>query len=454
LPDSVYATMKHCITLFASLLFLTTVAFAQKPEKCGVVKYHELLFQKYPQLRKAYNTFEQQVTDKVAAQKAWSAGLRTAGVTTPDTTTLRTIPIVVHVIHNNANNAIGGYNIPDAQILSQIPILNRDYRRRNADTVNTPSWFKPVASDMNFEFCMASVDPNGNPTNGITRTYNSTAAWSINQDAEFKSLSYWPSSQYLNIWVINLEDGILGYSQLPYGSLPGINSTDPGAATDGIVILYAAYGDTIGVNFPYALGRTVTHEIGHWLGGLRHPWGDGPCYTDYIDDTPWQDSADYDYDPCSFRTSSCNGPKDTLMTQNYMQYTGDNCMNMFTNDQKQRSRVALFNCPRRVALLNSNGCGQARLSATVSPTTSPKFTIYPNPASTSFSVSYNLSNIANIQLSVYNMEGILVQTLINTTQTQGEYNYTYTTEGLPSGLYLFRFASGDNAEMQKVIIVK
>ena len=461
--------MKRWIALLVFALFFTSTTFAQKNKRCAVVEYHKQLFARRPQLKLAYDIFEQQVNAKVANENYLKTTLRTSAIA-GDTATLHTIPVVVHIIHNNANGAIGGTNISDTQILSQMPVINKDFRRLNADTANTPLYFKSVAADMKFEFCMASVDPNGNATNGITRTYNPATSWDLSDDTVFKALSYWPSNQYLNIWVLpNITDtadgdyqgGILGYSQLPMGNLPGLVhfAPDTGAATDGIVILYQGYGDKGEVIFPYNLGRTVTHEIGHWLGGLRHPWGDCDpgCCTDYVDDTPWQDSADFDYAPCQLRTSNCNGPTDTLMIQNFMQYTGDNCMNLFTEGQKQRSRIAFYNCPSRVALLNSPGCGQQSLRTTstvTSSTVSAGFTIYPNPLSYTYSVSYQLNKSDNVLLSVYNVEGILLKTLINTTQAEGDYTYTYNADDIAEGLYIFRFVSGGNATTKKIVVVK
>lgn len=350
---------------FLILVFIACITDAVA-QKCATVEYQNILYQKYPQLKDAAAKFEQAILERTALMSSYRIEVGQA-----DTTKLYTIPVVVHVIHNSSQSIIGDSgNISDDQILSQFPVSNNDWRRQNADTVNTPAMFKPVAADMNFEFCLASRAPNGSPTNGITRTYNKTGQWDIGDDATFKALSYWPSDQYMNVWVMaNLTyggaSGILGYSQLPYGSLAGENSSDPGAATDGIVVLNSGFGTIGTAAYPYNLGRTLSHEIGHWLGGLRHPWGDCDCCTDYVNDTPWQDEADYDYNPCSIYTSDCQGPEDTAMIQNFMQYTGDNCMNLFTTGQKQRSRIAFWQCPRRVAILESAGCCGEGANATL-----------------------------------------------------------------------------------------
>ena len=340
---------------FLFLFFIACFSNATA-QHCATVQYQNMLYQKYPQIKEAAAKFEQSIQEKAArlAMARVEAGQA-------DTTKLYTIPVVVHVIHNSSEGIIGDSgNISDAQILSQFPVSNADWRRQNADTVNTPAMFEPVATDMKFEFCLASRDPNGNPTTGITRTYNAESSWDPSQDAQFKALAYWPSDQYLNVWVVNLDGSYLGYSQYPYGNLQGLPySSDPGAATDGIVIDAYAFGTTGTVNFsgnPYNLGRTLSHEIGHWLGGLRHPWGDCYCCDDYVSDTPLQSDANYDINCNADSTSNCNGTVDIMMIQNYMQYTGDKCMNMFTLGQKQRSRLAFWECPRRVAILSSPGC--------------------------------------------------------------------------------------------------
>jgi len=453
----------YLVLVFALLLSLS--AFAQLPQRCGTVEYNNRLFSQYPSLKQAYDQWEQQVNATIALQKALKAQMRVASVTdtSSDTTTLIIIPTVVHVIHNVRSGAITGSNISDAQILSQIKVSNADFRKLNADTVNIPPMFKGIAADMRIEFCMATRDPNGYPTNGITRTYNAASSWDESKDATLKSIIHWPSSQYLNIWIVpTLTAGgtiLLGYSQYPSGSLIGLtkNPPDTTAATDGIVIYYQSFGDTGTLLYPYNKGRTLTHEAGHWLGGLRHPWGDCNCCTDYVDDTPLQKTADTDYTLCNAdSTSNCSGQIDTMIIGNYMQYTGDNCMNEFTEGQKQRIRAGFWGCPLRVSLLSSKGCmpPDSIPTSTIPITSAGKFAIYPNPASDAFTVNYQLSNASSVQLSVYNTEGVLIKSLINTTQPAGSYTTTYSTEGIIAGLYIFRFVSDDLSEVKKIVIIK
>ena len=260
-----------------------------------------------------------------------------------ETRAVITIPTVVHVVYRS-----GSQNVSDAQIQSQIDVLNEDFRRQNADADNT--WSQ--ADDVEIEFCLASVDPNGNPTSGITRTSTTKRSFSYNNDGvKFASSGghdAWPASDYLNLWVCDLGNGLLGYAQFPGGP----------AATDGVVIDYAYFGRIGTATAPYELGRTATHEVGHWL-NLRHIWGDGPCgVDDFVGDTPESDAANY---ACAVGHISC-GSVD--MVQNYMDYSYDGCMNLFTAGQTSRMRALFAPGGARESLLSSNGCSSTPPPAT------------------------------------------------------------------------------------------
>ena len=251
------------------------------------------------------------------------------------------IPVVVHVVYNTSSQ-----NISDAQIASQIQVLNEDFRRMNSDKTNTPSTFSSVASDIEIEFCLASVDPNGNSTNGITRTSTSYSSFSTNDGVKSSSTggkNAWPTSDYLNIWVCNMSGSTLGYAQFP-----GSGS----ASTDGVVISYKYFGRNGSAQAPFNKGRTATHEVGHWL-NLRHIWGDGGCsYDDYVSDTPLAGNEHYGCPSWPQSTCSSND-----MYMNYMDYVDDACMNLFTAGQKSRMRALFSSGGYRESILNSNGCG-------------------------------------------------------------------------------------------------
>ncbi|MEM6261708.1 MAG: PKD domain-containing protein [Bacteroidota bacterium] len=258
-----------------------------------------------------------------------------------------TLPVVVHVIYSNETE-----NISEEQVMSQIEVLNQDYRRMNPDSQFTPAAFRAVAADTRIQFCMASVDPQGQPTDGIERISISGAPFRDSYINEvIKPNTIWDPDRYFNIWVCNIAGGILGYAQFPTSSgLVGIPVDNGARQTDGVVIHFNAFGTTGTAVPPFNRGRTGTHEIGHWL-GLRHIWGDGPCNVDdFCFDTP---PASDPHFSCPASSFACQG---VAMTQNYMDYTDDACMNMFTKDQKKRMRLVLENSPRRRSLITSGVC--------------------------------------------------------------------------------------------------
>lgn len=239
------------------------------------------------------------------------------------------IPVVVHVVWNTA-----AQNISDAQIASQIDVLNRDFRRVNPDVNSTPAPFLPLTSDARVEFALATIDPNGAASSGIER--RQTAVASFGADDAVKSqatggMNAWPADTYLNIWVCQLGGGLLGYAQFPGGP----------AATDGVVILQSAFGTSGTAAPPFHLGRTATHEIGHWL-NLNHIWGDdgtGCSGTDNVADTPNQGGPNTGQP--SFPHVSCSNGPNGDMFMNYMDYVDDPAMFMFTAGQVARMQACL-----------------------------------------------------------------------------------------------------------------
>jgi PKD repeat protein len=268
----------------------------------------------------------------------------------------RNIPIVVHVIHNG--DALGtGENISDAQVMSQVDVINKDFSATNSDFGNTPAAFTSVATNMDIQFCLATEDPSGNPTTGINRVNYGTASFGQSAAESMKAATQWDPTRYFNIWVVRFGgdlNGVLGYAQFP----------NSGAAnTDGVIIGFNFFGTTGAVSAPYNKGRTATHEIGHCF-GLYHIWGDdgGACggQGDLVADTP--DQADENYGCPNFATNtSCSNSGD--MSMNYMDYSDDACMYMFTNGQKARVDAVLASAPRRASLLTSTVCGAAAITA-------------------------------------------------------------------------------------------
>ncbi|MCZ6900743.1 MAG: M43 family zinc metalloprotease, partial [Bacteroidetes bacterium] len=267
---------------------------------------------------------------------------------------LYTIPVVVHVIHNGEAQG-DGTNISNAQIFSQIDVLNEDFRRLNADTINTPSIFQSVVADAEIQFELAKRDPEGLPTNGIVRVQGSQAEWDFGDEDDLKAQSYWPANDYLNMWVANLKSPLLGFATFPISDLQGLeNEFTNNELLDGIVTGHRFFGSVDKGNFdvlasPFNLGRTTTHEVGHFL-GLRHIWGDGGCsLDDFCDDTP---RAEDEHISCPTTDLITCGSRD--MYENYLDFTEDGCMNIFTLCQRDRMRAVLENSPRRKSLLASN----------------------------------------------------------------------------------------------------
>ena len=262
------------------------------------------------------------------------------------------IPVVVHVIHNG--DAYGtGENITDEQVESQITVMTQDFRRLSG----TPGFnTNPVGADSTIEFVLAKVDPNGNPTNGINRVNLCQASWSTGDiDSTVKPATIWDPNSYMNMWSVNFTDGsLLGYAQFPDGSgLAGMPASGGPANSDGVVAGYRFFGssDLTTGNFapPFDKGRTMTHEVGHYL-GLRHIWGDGGCAVDdFCADTPAAAGAN---GGCPAGTNSCPAPGNDMI-ENYMDYTDDTCMNIFTNDQKTRMLTVMNVSPRRASLKTS-----------------------------------------------------------------------------------------------------
>jgi hypothetical protein len=404
---------------FLTISFACILFSLRSQDRCGTVAYEKLRSLRNPNLETT-DQFESWLRDRLIRAQAFKAD-RVAGSN-------YIVPIVVHVIHNG--EPVGtGTNISDAQILSQIPVLNNDFQRLNADAINTPSEFVPVAGQFPITFVMAKQDPDGLDTNGILRVKGTQTSWDISDNYTFKALSYWPAEEYLNIWVVNLTGGLLGYTQLPVSStLQGLSNSSNDRLTDGVVVDYSAYGAGSGFNLQskYNLGRTATHEVGHFF-GLRHVWGDdNSCDTtnskDYVKDTPIQNS---DYNGlCPSGTQIECGVH--TMYDNYLNYTNDACMNIFSKGQVARMDVIINNSPRRVSLLTSPGSQPPSPVANdlgIKSISNPGATACSGNVIPSIVVhNYGSNNVTSTQVQL-SVNGTLVDT-----QTPSSLNLTPTSE--------------------------
>ncbi len=329
---------------------LASPVMAQVQEQCATMPMDSILRLRHPELG-TLDEFEIFVKRKIRERNA----LILKGGRVADE--ILTIPVVVHVVHNGENVGSGA-NISAAQVASQIETLNEDFRRK----VNTPGYnTHSRGADIEIEFALAVMNPQGQTMAepGINRVAGGRSTWTRDQIENLKTYTIWDPTLYYNIWVLDIAGGgssqLLGYAQFPVQSgLQGLSEGGAGT-TDGVVVHVRAFGNSRKGNFANLFtnnnqGRTLTHETGHWL-GLRHIWGDSNCGNDYCDDTPAQASAS---SGCPAGRQSCGG---TNMVENYMDYSYDACMNIFTLDQKARIRAVMANSPRRRELLTSNVLG-------------------------------------------------------------------------------------------------
>jgi pregnancy-associated plasma protein-A len=290
---------------------------APKRRQCGTQQVHERLLELHPAFRERENSIEQGIRRSIALGTAQRVMRQ-----------LITIPVVVHVVYRTPSE-----NISDAQVKSQIDVLNLDYAGKNADASTIPAPWKGLAGNPNVQFALAKKDPSGKATTGITRTQTTADSFGTDDTVKTKvggGHAPWAANRYLNLWVCNLRDGLLGYAQFPGGPVK----------TDGVVILNTAFGTTGTAAAPFNLGRTATHEVGHWL-NLRHIWGDrNDCSgTDNVTDTP--NAQLPNYGTPTFPHISCNNGPNGDMFMNYMDYVDDVAMVMFSAGQVLRMNATL-----------------------------------------------------------------------------------------------------------------
>jgi Pregnancy-associated plasma protein-A len=298
------------------------MARTPKKRNCAHMVVHELLAETDPGYRGRRLAVEDETRRTIASGKAMQVARK-----------LLTIQVVVHVVHRT-----GAENISDAQIRSQIAALNRDYTLKNADKSKVPAAYKSRIANPNIQFKLATRDPNGKQTNGITRTATTVRDFGADDAVKRKGSGgkdAWPTNRYLNIWTCTLSGGLLGYAQFPGGP----------ARTDGVVILHTGFGTQGTAAAPFNKGRTATHEVGHFL-NLRHIWGDrNDCSgNDLVADTPKAQAANFGKP--KFPHVTChNGPSGDMF-MNYMDYVDDAAMVMFSQGQVARMNAALAG-PRR-----------------------------------------------------------------------------------------------------------
>ena len=324
------------LTVFSLLLFLSLTAQQNNRTsngKCGTMPHLEQKLQQNAMLRARFEQKKIEFNKIVSTRNINKTARLTAAVY---------IPVVFHIVMNNPNL------VTDAQIQSQLDTLNKDFFGANGDSVNIPSYFKPLFGRSNIQFCLAQRTPDGDATNGIERVITSKTSFTWDDGAKHSysgGADSWNTAKYFNVWVCPLSGGLLGYSTIP------LDGTAP--ADEGCVIEYRSLPGGSFTNFNS--GKTLTHEAGHYF-NLYHTWGDddGACTgTDYVNDTPNQADASNGF-YSGIKTDNCTSTGNGIMYQNYMDYTDDPCLVMFTTEQVDRMETALS--LYRPTLLSSNGC--------------------------------------------------------------------------------------------------
>lgn len=433
--------MKKIFTplVMVSMIFSGTMSYAQY-QRCGTDQYMAEQIKNdpgYAERMKALDEFSREWIKNNPQEKTGS---------------IVTIPTVFHILYANANQ-----NIPDARIFAQLDVMNDDYRRMNADTINTPSVFNSVKADTEIMFCLAQRDPNNNPTTGIHRVSTTVSSFSSNDAMKFTAqggTDIWDRNKYLNIWVCNLGGGLLGYATFPGGP----------ASTDGVVCLYSSIGgpSSPGTANPYHLGRTATHEVGHWL-NLHHTFNGGcsgltanTCASqgDQVCDTPPDQTSTFGCpgnSPNTCTESSPFPPPYTMnmidMIQNYMDYTDDACMNIFTLGQKTRMNNALNGS--RLSIKTSNGCVPVGIETL---TNDEYFKLYPNPSVGILKLEIRFDRPEDLTVEVTNLIGEQI----------GLYNYEETKGGIfdfdlsrqPAGTYIVRIRTEEETFVRKIDLKK
>ncbi len=343
------------------------------------------------------------------------------------------IPVVVHILYHYPEE-----NISDVRVMQQLEALNQAFRRKNADTINTPARFAGVAADCEIEFRLATSDPQRRNTTGIIRKYTPIKEWKADDKVKFSSAmgdDGWDSKNYLNIWVCNLRQ-VAGYSTMPGGPVE----------KDGIVIGFPVFG--LGTLGGFDKGRTAVHEVGHWL-GLQHLWGDDYCGDDGVSDTPKQ--AVYNVGcPTGIRLTCGNGP-DGDMYMNFMDFTNDACMNLFTKGQAQKMHALFTNGGVRNSILTSWGLSDPLVVQAPTPEEGPTWLfpqLYPNPAPTqvTLDLSYDIRWLGK-NLTIMNLQGQVMMQVMVTSKIQ-----IIDVARLPAGMYVIVGKKEDGESLKQKFI--
>ncbi|HEY4209096.1 MAG TPA: T9SS type A sorting domain-containing protein [Puia sp.] len=422
--------MRHFLRSSVLLLLLTRIP-ATAQQGCRSLDYRQYLLRNDPGLAARIMDIERFTQQQIKHSSTIATG---SGNSIHDENSIQVIaiPVVVHIVYNNA-----AQDISDAQVQSQIAVLNRDYGKQNPDTSGIPGYYRGLSADVGIRFVLANVDTNGNTTTGIVRRQTTQREFTVDDAVKFTERGGddgWDRDRYLNLWVTSLTPGVLGYSSAPGCAKSG----------DGVVISYTAFGTTGTVRAPFNLGRTATHEIGHWL-NLIHIWGDADCGDDYVDDTPPQGGATHG-NPSGMIFSCGNTPYGNLY-MDFMDFTDDAGMHLFTYGQRDRIRSLFAPGGVRNAILTSTGLAPGTVINGPAPDvpSAAAIRLYPNPAAGSvWIVSPDASNTGSV-LEIFNQVGQKVMT----SRIMGP-DFQLDLSTLPRGLYFMRVNGSGKSSLKLV----
>ncbi len=411
-----------------SLIVLASFAMSAQQRTCG---FNQMLAQKMaedPEFAARHAETREFLLSSAAAQYRINNDNNSSSPTV-----VITIPVVFHVLYKN-----NVQNISDAQINSQLTILNNDFRKLNADFSSVvPSVYQSLGADVEIMFCKATQDPSGNSTTGITR--KSVPASFVFEQSYYQSAGQpaWNPTKYLNIWIGRFSNnGLLGFAYPPQAV---------GQAYDGLCIGDQFFGNTGTAQAPYNKGRTATHEIGHYL-GLDHIWGPyefGDCSantSDGVADTPPTTEPYYGCPSYPDFTYACSFTGNGPMHMNYMDYTNDACMAFFTNGQKAVMQNTMATL--RSAMLTSVGCSSLSVNDVEA---IRAIAVYPNPVSQYFNISSPFTDIDKVE--IFNTNGQLVKT-----QKLENLNNVIQVDEFEAGVYYLRiYNQGDFVKSDKII---
>ncbi len=432
--------MKKIYSFLFPLFTVLTVS-AQTPEKCGIMKNYNENCQKNP-------AYAAQIQAAELKARQWQQQHKNTSNAKMNNTVV--IPVVFHCMYSSTTSPT---YLHDSIFARQMAILNETYSRLNPNYVNTRPIFDSLGVNTDIQFCFASVDPQGNPTNGINRVQSSTnflmAPLNDNvKDPSQGGAAPWDAAHYLNIWTCDMSFNgtpfVLGYATFPGG--------DP--SKDGVVLQfeYVGYQNTGNSN---NLGRTAVHEVGHWL-GMRHIWGDGqngnaPCDSiDYVDDTPHADGPSQQ--TCDTSKNTCStehnfwaqfGIDPPDMIENYMDYSTDGCMTMFTKGQKDRM-WSFLNTARVDLLSNPVAC---YTSVDETDLFAEHIYLYPSPVKDILNLNFASVDIGGTTVEFYNVSGQVVKML----KVEAMQNKINVAE-LSSGLYFLKISKPGHMVVKKLVV--